>query len=262
MSGYRLYIDESGDHVFKNMDHHRHRYLCLLGCFFSKSDYVDFNNAVCRIKSTHFKIEADDPVIFHREDIINKRGYFSVFQNKEQCLAFDNDLIKTVNESKFKTFAIVIDKLALVRKYSSPAHPYHLAMEFVLQRYCGFLQSVGATGDVLAESRGGKEDLLLKNAYRSVYETGRWKQGSKFFQSTLSSHDLKVKQKIQNISGLQLCDLLGNPVKHHVLLRHSRVEQPLSDFDKRIIGTLPGKYHVHVYDGKIQDSGHVLWPLK
>ncbi len=29
---YRLYIDESGDHVFRQLEEDRHRYLCLLGC--------------------------------------------------------------------------------------------------------------------------------------------------------------------------------------------------------------------------------------
>jgi len=27
---YRLYIDESGDHVFRHLDEESHRYLCLL----------------------------------------------------------------------------------------------------------------------------------------------------------------------------------------------------------------------------------------
>ena len=31
---YRLYIDESGDHTWRQLDDPARRYLCLLGCFF------------------------------------------------------------------------------------------------------------------------------------------------------------------------------------------------------------------------------------
>lgn len=258
---YRLYIDESGDHVFKNLTQTDRRFLCLLCCFFRNSDYELLHNAFNQIKETHFETSVDEHIIFHREDMVNKRWPFGIFQNKEKRELFDADLVKSINDAKFKMFGIVVDKLALQENYSSPEHPYHLAMRFVLQRFCGFLKKEGAFGDVLAESRGGKEDMLLKKAYCLIFQNGMRDESAHFFQSTLSSGDLKVKQKIQNISGLQLCDMLGHPVRHHILLRHSKTTHPLSDFDKKIIGTLPNKYHTHVHNGKIKDSGHVLWPL-
>ena len=38
-NGYRLYIDESGDHTFKDIALPTRRYLCILGCWFRNEDY-------------------------------------------------------------------------------------------------------------------------------------------------------------------------------------------------------------------------------
>jgi hypothetical protein len=47
-----------------------------------------------------------------------------------------------------------------------------------------------------------------------VFERGVWMTRSEVFQSALTSSELKLKPKSANISGLQLADLLGHPVKH------------------------------------------------
>jgi hypothetical protein len=73
---YRLYIDESGDHVFKDTGQIPHRYLCLMGCWFKNPNYLQFHDDLEELKKKHFNQHPDDPVIFHREDIINKRGVF------------------------------------------------------------------------------------------------------------------------------------------------------------------------------------------
>src|SRR5947207_1256748 len=73
---YRLYLDESGDHVFKRMFEPSHRYLCLLGCWFRGRDYGLFHDALERFKQQHVPHNPDDPVILHREDIINRRKSF------------------------------------------------------------------------------------------------------------------------------------------------------------------------------------------
>jgi hypothetical protein len=259
---YRLYIDESGDHVCKNVEQPHRRYLCLLGCIFKNSDHSVFRLKAAALKEKHFDYDADEPVIFHREDMVNARGHFKIFVDLKRREQFNEDLIELISSANFLTFGVVIDKLLLTKNYQKPMHPYHLAIKFVLQRYCGFLNSESAVGDVLAESRGGNEDKLLKSEFESVYNCGAFSDPASFFHKTLTGHELKLKPKIVDIPGLQLCDMLGNPLRHHVLLRHNRVTQPLSDFDSRIVRAIGKKLHRHIHDGKIQDTGHVLWPLK
>jgi hypothetical protein len=49
----------------------------------------------------------------------------------------------------------------------------------------------------MPESRGGEEDLQLKQAYRRTYESGTLHFGHEKFQAALSSKDLKVQRAAQ-----------------------------------------------------------------
>ena len=51
---------------------------------------------------------------------------------------------------------------------------------------------INRRGDAMAESRGGREDRLLKDSYEGVFNRGAWMQRSEFFQSALTSRQLKV----------------------------------------------------------------------
>ena len=86
---YRLYLDESGDHVFRETTETAHRFLCLLGCWFQNPAYVQFHEVLERFKEKHFHHHPDNPVILHREDIINARRVFKSLQDEEKRAAFD-----------------------------------------------------------------------------------------------------------------------------------------------------------------------------
>jgi len=73
---YRLYLDESGDHVFRETEELAHRYLCLLGCWFRNPDYLKFHEALEGFKTAYLPHHPDDPVILHRDDMINARKAF------------------------------------------------------------------------------------------------------------------------------------------------------------------------------------------
>jgi hypothetical protein len=90
---FRLYIDESGDHVFKHLDKPVHRYLCLLGVWFKNPDYESFHRNLEQLKKELFDPHPDDPVILHREDIVNRRGVFSRLRDTERAQRFDERLL-------------------------------------------------------------------------------------------------------------------------------------------------------------------------
>ncbi len=99
-------------------------------------------------------------------------------------------------------------KAALREKYGeAAAHLYPLGVGHLLQRYTGYLNRINRVGDVMAEARGDVEDRLLKEFYTRVYERGVWGvTNANFFQSALTSRELKLKPKAANITGLQLVD--------------------------------------------------------
>jgi len=156
--------------------------------------------------------------------------------------------------------AVIIDKKELRERFAPPAHPYHLAMGFLLQRYCGLLNHVNRRGDILAESRGGREDSLLKDSYKRVYERGVWMTRAEAFQRALTSEELKVKPKSANIAGLQLADLLAHPIRQVILLEKQRIPGPLAPFAEKIKEVADAKLNRHLYDGRVWGYGKVWYP--
>lgn len=249
---YRLYMDESGDHVFRDVTEPAHRFLCLLGCWFRNPDYLQFNKALEDFKARHLPHHPDDPVILHREDMVNARKAFKVLRDEAVRSKFDAELLQVIAEAEFKVIAVVIDKATLRAQYGeAAAHPYHLGLGFVLQRYAGYLNHINRVGDVMAEARGNKEDQLLMESYTRVYTRGVWATSANYFQSALSSRELKLKQKHANISGLQLADLLGHPVKQWILQRYKLIDQDLGPFAQRLVQVVEPKFNRHLYKGRI-----------
>jgi hypothetical protein len=258
---FRLYIDESGDHVFNRLDQPAHRFLCLLGCWFRNADYVPFHEALETFKRLVLPHHPDEPLVLHREDIVNQRGPFGRLQDSGLHQRFDEALLLMVQQAEFRIVAVVIDKLALRDRYgAAAAHPYHLAMGSLLQRYCGYLNHINRVGDVMAESRGGREDRLLKDSYQRHYEQGAWTTPASQFQSALTSRELKLKPKSANIAGLQLADLLGHPVKHAILHEHGLFPGETAPYAFRLLEAIAGKFNSHLYDERIEGYGKVLFP--
>lgn len=170
---YRLYLDESGDHVFRDFSKLAHRFLCLLGCWFKTGHYVRFQRNLEDLKTAHLPHHPDEPVVLHREDMLNARGAFKGLRDDAKRAAFDHDLLACIEQADFRVAAVLIDKQALLEDYGDgAAHPYHLALGFMLQRYAGYLNHIQHAGDVMAEARGGIEDRLLMDAYERVFEQG------------------------------------------------------------------------------------------
>jgi hypothetical protein len=260
---YRLYLDESGDHVFRQTDEVAHRYLCLLGCWFRNPEYLQFHDAIERLKAAHLPHHPDDPVVLHRDDMINARKAFKVLREDARREAFDRDLLDVIENADCRVVAVVIDKQRLRANFGeAAAHPYHLGLGFLLQRFAGFLNHINRVGDVLGESRGGTEDRLLKDSYSWVYERGAWRTPAHTFQAALTSKELKLKPKSANIAGLQLADLLGHPVKRWVLRQLGHDPGGFAPFAERLMEVVEPKFNRHLYDGRVQGYGYVLYPRR
>lgn len=260
---YRLYIDESGDHTFGDLDASAKRYLGILGCFIESEYYRQtFQPDFEKLKQKFFPHSPDDPVILHRREIIDKSGRFWRLRDLETEKDFNNNLLKFFESTDYKVIAVVIDKKSHIERYQAAAfHPYHYCVAALLERYCGFLNFYNASGDVLAEQRGGKEDMQLKEAYRRVYESGTTQRGSDFFQKSLSSKEIKIKPKSANIAGLQLADLLAYPCKNEILFESSRIidqDWQSQKFTQEVCRCLTKKYNCHIFNGRVQGYGKVF----
>lgn len=260
---YRLYIDESGDHTYSIMDSPPKQYLGIIGCFIESNYYRQkFQPEFEQLKQEYFPHSPDEPVIFHRSEIIEKRSSFWRLRDPETEKNFNKDLLNFFKAADYRVVIVVIDKKSHIERYKEAAfHPYHYCVAALLERYCGFLNMYNAVGDVLAERRGGTEDMQLKEAYRRVYESGTTWRDTEFFQKTLTSKEIKIKPKSANIAGLQLADLLAHPCKNEVLLGESVIsedEWKSKKFGRKVCRCLEEKYNKHIFNRRVKGYGKVF----
>lgn len=257
---HRLYIDESGDHTYTNSKDPEKRYLGLTGCIFEASYYrKGFQPAFEKFKRVHFTYDPDDTVILHRKELINKQGHFSQLIDKSREKNFNMALLEIIEKSKYTIVTVVIDKNTHKERYGDVAfHPYHYCLVALLERYCSRLHFYNVTGDVLAESRGGQEDMQLKEAYRRAYESGTNVRDASYFQQVLTSKEIKLKPKLANVAGLQLADLLAHPCKQDILLGYKRIDQYYGKFGKKIMEIIQKKYNFRSYTSQVKGYGKVF----
>lgn len=155
---------------------------------------------------------------------------------------------------------VVIDKLEHLTQYKRWNYdPYHYCLEILLERFVLWLEQNNSTGDVLSESRGRKEDMRLKRSFQRHFDQGTGYISSERIKATLTSCQLKVKSKANNIAGLQLADMIAHPSYKATLFRHHK--QPLPDnFGGKIAKILEEMKYYRGPQGKIDGYGRKWLP--
>lgn len=242
---YRMYVDESGDHTYSVNGGDGKRYLGITGIIFESQYYKEvFHPTLETFKQKHFPHNPDEPVVLHRKELINKSGPFWRLLDEKKEKSFNEDFLKLLSDCDYRIISVVIDKKAHVDRYETLAlHPYHVSLIALLESYCSLLNFSNIQGDILAESRGGHEDLQLKEAYRTVYESGTTFRKNDFFQKSLTSKEIKIKPKSANIAGLQLADLLAYPCKNQILFEHKKIDKIGGSYAQKITEIISAKYN-------------------
>lgn len=242
---YRIYIDEVGNSDIHSSDNPNHRFLSLTGAIIDLDHVRDtVHPEMEELKHKYFKSHPDEPVIFHRKEMVNAKFPFDSLRDIKFKEQFNNDLLDALRRWQYAVISVCIDKLNHKKIYSKWRYdPYHYCLAILIERFYFFLTDNNATGDVMAESRGGKEDLRLKKSFTRLWESGTDYISSEQFQSVLTSKKLKVKPKANNISGLQLTDLIAHPSRNEILLENRLRENELPPFGKAISEILSNKYY-------------------
>lgn len=253
---YRMYADEVGHASYKSCQDELYRYLSLTGVIIELG-YVKevVAPALEEMKQRFFDPHPDDAVILHRQDIVRKRPPFDCLWDQSKCDEFDQELIRLLTELEYSVVTVVIDKQEQLDRYEVWQHdPYHYAMQVLLERYVMWLEGRGARGDVLAESRGGREDQRLMRAFERIWAQGTDYMYEQRFKAALTSKELKVKLKANNIAGLQLADLVAYPSRQD-LLQARRNETPAPTFGARIVKILRSTKYLRSATGRIDGWG-------
>lgn len=237
-SDYIVYVDESGDHSLTSIDA-GYPVFVLSFCVFRKDDYAE--RVTPAVRKHKFEMFGHDMVVLHEHEIRKKTGAFARL-GKEAREQFMESLTNIIAAADFTLIAVVIDKRRLASKYVNPAHPYHLAMAFGLERLYRLLRSQGQDdriAHIVCEARGSKEDTELELEFRRI------RDGANYFNKRLP-FELVIADKKTNSEGMQLADLTARPIGLSVL----RPEQP-----NRAMAILESKFYL---DGTGNKNGFGL----
>lgn len=218
-SDYIVYVDESGDHSMESINPEWPLFV-LSFCIFPVRAYVEAVTPA--IRALKFATFGHDLVVLHEHDIRKKKGAFSQL-NQEARGTFMERLTDVIAATDMTMIAVVIDKLKHRDRYVMPRHPYHLAMQFGLERVADFVRIHGQMDRdtwVVFEARGSREDQALELEFRRVCD------GANRSKCVLPLRFM-VADKKTNSEGLQLADLTARPAGLSVL----RPNQPNRAWD-------------------------------
>lgn len=262
---YHIYIDESGNHDLENSDQDGTRFLSLTGVAVSDSVVREaIEPQMQRLKDAYFPRACEDPpVILHRADLVNRRPPFATLRDPELAASFDRDLLALLQQWEYQVVTVVIDKQELCQRYRVYRyHPYHYCLDVLLERYLYILRRFGARGDVIVESRGKKEDKMLRLTYQRLLREGTgWSKPAEFL-TYLSSTKLRTFRKKDNQAGLQLADLIAHPSQRGILAERGLIngDGVAGTFGSQICAILEKDKYCRSGTGKIMGYGKKLLP--
>lgn len=251
-----MYVDEVGNNDIESSDDPNHRYLSLTGVFLDLEYVRDvLHPEMEQLKNDFFGAHPDEPIILHRKELVNKRHPFMALRRPGVESAFNSRLIEMITRWDFGAITVIIDKRQHRAQYGMWRYdPYHYCQEILIERYVLHLNRLGHVGDVMAESRGGKEDMRLKRSFHRLYGNGTNHVASATIQRVFTSRELKVKRKGDNIAGLQLADLVAHPAWISALAKENIRPVP-NNFGTQIAAILDRDKYLRSPQGRIAGWG-------
>ena len=246
---YRMYVDESGDHVMdpSKWSSPDARYLGLTGVVIASGTYRTRTHSEFEaLKQEFFPYDPDEPLVLVRNQIVGKRNLFQILRDPEVVAHWEDRITRFFNAHVSQIITVVLDKEVYLRSSPIPAlRPYSYCMNALTERYGQWLNEVGGTGDVMTESRGRREDRELKGDFRRFMTESANLPDVQELPRPVSSNQIKLNLKTDNITGLQLADLLAYPSTRGILLENGfLINNPTSSATLRFIEAVrPRSYH-------------------
>ena len=248
---YQMYVDESGGDVMDpaKWSSPESRYLGLTGVVIANETYRTRTHPEFEaLKQAFFPHNPNEPLVLVRHEIVNKRGAFRILQDPEVAAHWGNRIIQFLDEHVSQVITVVLDKETYRRSGQSAAgiRPYSYCLNTLTERYGQWLNRVGGIGNVMAESRGKNEDRDLKEDFQRFMTGADNPPAVGENLRSVSSSQVQLNLKADNIAGLQLADLLAYPGRKGVLLENGRpMDNPTSPSTRRFIEAFRAKSHCH-----------------
>jgi len=249
-----MFIDDTGDVEDAATNDPKRRYASITGVIIEWDYYhKNFDVAFRSLKQEHFGLTSKGrPPILRRHDIMARQGPFAVLQDQAKRDVWDAAIFQFYQMAEYTVITSAIDKIAFYHRHQTwQGDIYLLLVQTAIERYFFFLRSKRAVGDVMAEAMSAKKDRALEARYRHLLTAGFQQHSAADLAKYLTSVELKVKPKSDDISGLQMADLLASICFHTCHARYGRVVgRGLTGFSKRVGDLVEAeKFYRHPQNG-------------
>lgn len=208
-----MFLDESGDHSLSAIDSQYPMF--VLGGIIVEQSYAngELDEQVRKFKRDLF---GRDDLVLHTADITRNRNGFESLADPAFRLRFYRDLNRLMRELHYTVVACAIRKDRHLAQYGLAAiDPYMLSLTVLIERFCFELGSLPRGGAVIAEKRDRTLDRELQLAWLALKT-----RGTRYFRATqigMRIESVTCHDKRENLSGLQLADLVVSPIGRFVL---------------------------------------------
>lgn len=240
-----LFLDESGDHNLSVIDP-QYPLFVLGGVIMDKEyAYGPLNDALNKFK---YEMFGRTDIVLHTADITRNRNGFEAMKSGVFRNRFYERLNELMLDLTYSVVACVIRKDDYLSRYGLAAlDPYLISLDILVEIFCFDVGNISKGGVIVAERRDPTLDRGLELSWSNLKIQGtRRIRGGVVEERILA---LKLRNKKDNIAGLQLADLVVSPVGRYVLGKPAKEDWEIVSSKLR---RGPG--------GRVEDYGLVILP--
>ena len=242
-----LFLDESGDHNLTVIDDNYP--LFVLGGVIVDKDYAEGPLAEAIDQFKHELFGRTD-ILLHTADIVRNRNGFERLRDIDFRSRFYIQLNSLMQELPYEVVACAFHKREYLERYGANAiDPYQLGLRVMVELLCSVAAPVAQGGSIIAEKRGEPLDREAEDTWRILRTRGSRYAEADVIQESIQS--LELRDKKENIAGLQLADLVVSPIGRHILGKPDRD-------DWRIVSQ---KFR-RGPDGRTENYGLFIFPIQ
>lgn len=211
---YYLFVDECGGQNLTSLDEN-FPIFTLCGVLMSHSQLRAMEGKISALKKKYW---GDKTVILHSRDIRKCDKEFKILFDLDTKRCFYEDIDALLGEKDaYSVVSCSILKEPYIRQFGKFNDIYGQSLSFLIERSIFYLDDVSdnANMHIIAEMRGKQQDQSLLNYYNRLRDVGTHWVTPERLQSHIRKFDFLSKK--QNVTGLQLADLIAYPITQHLL---------------------------------------------
>lgn len=224
MDSYSLYLDE----ILPNGPF---KYFCLAGVVIKEDNYVE--KVIPSINKIKNEVFGDTTVILHEQEIRKpERGtVFEIFKDEEVRNKYWNSVVDFFATENFNVFSVSIHQDELERIYPGMRDKYFISLQVILENFVHFLLRVNGKGNIMVESRNPSQNEQLQFHFHNLKANGTLFYEQRILQSHLGT--ISFPLKADNIIGLQIADMIPNPLNRELSEMKQKVPEPIIEAIKQ-----------------------------